>query len=127
MLFKSIDVLGVTEEMEDYERNVINYLNADLTKANSDFKLNYISANHSDSVDTLMKAMDTSKKVILITDAKIGKTPVYEQAVKMMYERDIKPLLLVTHVESSEDDLNEIKLIPTYIIANNFLNKISHN
>lgn len=114
----TIPILGVTKEVEEYEGEVIGYLRSELQRAGSDIRLmdSSIYEITEESLDeTVDKLGEFDGKVILLTDAAIGNTNEYESIAHRFYDDNIRPLVLVTHVESARFDLLEVSMRLTYL------------
>ena len=111
-------ILGVTKEVEEYERSVIDYLKSKLLHSDSSIELEdiYFYNASKTSLDEVVSIVENSDgKVIFLTDASIGNTKEYESVARELYKRGVKPFILVTHVESAEFDLLEVSMRLTYL------------
>lgn len=114
-----IPILGVTKEVDIYEKEVINYLKNSLLKINSNIELVDISFydSESNSLNNAMRIIEElNKKVIFLTDAAIGNTVEYERVAKAMFEKGIRPFVFATHIESANYDLKEVARGPTLLV-----------
>lgn len=114
-----VPILGVTKEVDVYEKEIINYLKNSLLKFNSNIELVDVSFYDSET-NSLNNAMDIieelNKKVIFLTDAAIGNTVEYERVAKVMFEKGIRPFVFATHIESANYDLKEVAMRPTVLV-----------
>lgn len=108
---QKLTIMGVTKDSEAYEKEIISYLISEFAKHDSKMELIDIST-YEEKRDYLRDALDiaekSNKKVILLTDAEIGNTDSYQAVVKMIYDRRIRPFVLVTHFESAKYDLFDV-------------------
>ena len=113
----NIPIMGVTTEEKQYEKNDIEYITNQLSNGNSKINLVDVSLyDTTDSNDSFKSVIQTIKKdnrVIFLTDAKVGITKEYKRATKELFENNIRPFVLVTHVEAAQQDLESVALLPT--------------
>ena len=108
-----IPILGVTKQVKAYEKRLVNYLKSELKNKGIKLKdISFYDGCRQEEVAQIVKEK-FGGKVIILTDAVVGNTNEYESFIKELYKREIKPFVLVTHVESAEVDLQEVAMRPT--------------
>lgn len=98
---RSVAILAVNEDQEEYERTVFYFLKEELQKHDiytvNEFKENNIGRAIGD-------AAGRAERFILISDAVRGKNPFFSSAARELYRRNIRPIVLVSNIDDPEAD-----------------------
>lgn len=106
-------VVGVNDGVEEYEKEVMDFLANELKK--HDILVEKISNSSKVSL------LENDDKVILLNDSVRRINPSYLQVVKILYKKEINPLILITHVES--EDANPEETVLDFAVATHLIDE----
>lgn len=113
----NVPIMGVTTKHKEYEQRIINDLRKQLLNDKSKINLIDVSVydtigSNNDFQSAIQTIKENNNRVIFLTDANVGKTDEYKRAAKKLFENNIRPFVLVTHVEAAQQDLESVALLP---------------
>lgn len=98
---RSVAILAVNEDQEEYERIVFHFLKKTLQEHDictvNDFEENNIGRE-------IENAAGKTEIFIIISDAVRGKNPFFSFAARELYRRNIRPIVLVSNIDDPEAD-----------------------